>query len=408
MSYFSNQKRGGISTSYIENQDSVAIILALEIMQNESIFSSYYNSVDGWSLMFEGNDDIEIISNNYCTFIQVKSKKVTPRELNEILDHFYTNLNEYKNKYKQLFFMISAFEGIDGKLKSFPEKLKEFRKAQKSYKSEIHEKILLELINEYSISLKYKEIIKYLYIDTRHFVKDDTDTKAIFVHNLRKAYFFKDIGDRLSLNIYKVLADRFSYERRNRGSIHFKEILNLINKEIKKLEFIADLDMITGYKKIDYGYKRIENNEYIKKLSKCQDMLKHNVFKEWRKAYLKEFLISLLIGNVRCPECGHPLMANLGGLNGIACPDCGFQPYLTLFLGCYCGEYVAIKTQPELSTEEIFTYIYEYFDNNHKVCPKCGKEYIDEFICYRILIAPVPYPFNNFDLKELYYKVNKR
>lgn len=397
MSYFSRQKRGGIVATNIENQDSVAIILALEIMQNESKFNNYYTSIDEWRLVFEGNDDIEIVSEDYCTFVQVKSTKVTFKDLNEILENFLSNLQEYGNEYNKLFFMISALDGFNGKLKSFPDKLNEFKNSQKAYKRKISEKILLDLINEYSIDLKYKDIVKHLHIDIRYLMKDDADTKAIFAHNLRKAYFVRDIGDRLALNIYEKLTDRFSLERRNRSSISNKQILSIINKEIKKLELISDLEVISGYEKVDYGYKRVENNENINKVYRCQAMLKKNIFKGWRKAYLKEFLISLLLGHTKCPECNHPLMANIGGLNGIACPDCGFQPYLTVFLGCYCGEYLAIKTQPKLITEEIFTYIYEYFDSNPKVCPNCGEEYIDEYILDRIILAPVPYPFNNFN-----------
>lgn len=407
MSYFSIKKRGGIIATNIENQDSVGVILATEFLHNQSKYHDYFGINNEWRIAFEGNDDIEIVSENTCVFIQVKTAKITVNELNDILDNFQSHYNKFHDSYSNVFFQISALEGFGNPLKSFPQKLKEYRNAKGTYKKKIIDDTLIELMAEYKINVKHKKILELLDIDTRYLIKDENDTKAIFAHNLRRAYFIKDIGDTLVLNIYDTMINNFSLARRNRSSISSKEVINIIVKEIQIIELISNLEVISGYTKIDYGYKKLEDNRHIKDLEICYRLARKSIFKQWRRAYLKEFLTSLLLGNNNCPQCNHPLMANIMGLYGIACPDCGFQPYLTMFFACYCGEVIPIKTQPNLNTEDIYNYLLEYFDDNNTICVKCSRELIDDFFIERIVLAPVPYPFNNFDLKKLYYSVRK-
>jgi hypothetical protein len=402
MDYFSKKHRGGVITSKIENQDSVGVILALEMMQPESNYGKYFNSSENWKIAFECNNDLEFISKDSCIFIQVKSSKIGRSEFIKIIKDFSVNYKEHRKYFSNIFFKISVFEGFKGKLKSFPVKLKEYKNAQKIYaKQSIKDDILLNLLKDFNIKREFKEIIKRLSIDTRYLLKDKKDTKAIFAHNIRKTYFIRDIGDQLALNIYKKLVEEFANKRRTRGSISNQEILKMINNEIKNMELISELEVIGGYHKVSYGYKKNENI-YLDKIISAQKKIKKSIFKNWRKAFLKEFLISMLIGHKKCPECNHPLNANLGGLKGIACPDCGFQPYITLFIGCYCGNYIAIKSQPNLKTEDIYNYILEYFETNDNLCEYCGEDYIDNFMSERIFLAPVPYPFDNFNLDELY------
>ncbi len=407
MSYYSKQKRGGISTGNVDNQDSVAMIYALEILRNDSKFNQYFSDDKEWRIAFEGNDDIEIINNDSCMFIQVKTSKLTLTDLNEILNNFLTNYEDYKNNYNKQAFMISGLHGVSDSLKSFPKKLSEYRNSKITYNKEIYSEHLTELMNEYNIDEKFKIILDNLLIDERYLIKDNSDTLAVFAHNLRQTYFIRDIGDRLVSNIYKEFNVRFSEDRRNRKSISKMEILNIINSELKKVELISNLEILSGYKKTDSGYTRVKDNEYIFKLQSCQDKMNKYIFRSWRKAYFKEFVLSFILGATRCPECNHPMMANMLGLNGIACPDCGYQPYLTLFFGCYCGDCIAIKTQPDLVTEDIFNYLYEYFDKEDK-CEKCGEKYIDNYMIERTALMPVPFPFNKFNLKELYYKNRKK
>lgn len=407
MDYYSKLKRGGISTGNIDNQDSIAMIYALEILRNDLKFNQYFSDNNEWRIAFEGNDDIEILNNDFCIFIQVKTSKLTLTDLNAILNNFLINYEKYINYYNEQAFMISGLHGVSDSLKSFPKKLNEYRNSKITYKKEIYSEHLTKLMNEYNLNEKFKIILDNLLIDERYLIKDNSDTLAVFAHNLRQTYFIRDIGDRLVSNIYKEFNLRFSEYRRNRNSISKMEILDIINGELRKVELISNLEVVSGYQKTDSGYNRIKDNEYIFKLQNCQDKMERYVFRNWRKAYFKEFILSLLFGATKCPECNHPMMANLLGLNGISCPKCGYHPYLTLFFSCYCGDCIAIKTQPNLVTEDIFNYLYEFFDEEDK-CSKCGEKYIDNYIIERTTLMPVPFPFSEFNLKELYFKNRKK
>ena len=116
--------------------------------------------------------------------------------------------------------------------------------------------------------------------------------------------------------------------------------------------------------------------------------------REWRNAYKKDFLINCIFSAKSCPECGHPMMANFMGLRGIACPDCGFTPYVTMFIFCECGSYEVVKTQPELTDDKQIKYLKEFFDKRESdICCGCGQKLIDESVMERIFYAPVPYPY---------------
>ena len=93
------------------------------------------------------------------------------------------------------------------------------------------------------------------------------------------------------------------------------------------------------HKKLENGY--VQDHELdIKRANIANGVRKayKKIMHGWRKAYLKEILVSIILSAKRCPQCGHPMMANIYGMNGIACPDCGYTPYVSLVLCCECGE----------------------------------------------------------------------
>lgn len=101
------------------------------------------------------------------------------------------------------------------------------------------------------------------------------------------------------------------------------------------------------------------------------------------------------------PKCGHPMTANIMGLNGIACPDCGFNPYVFMILFCECGEFQVIKSQPEMDSESQIKYVKEYFLIKEKnCCDNCKKNLFDEYLEARIFYAPVPYPYNQCERRR--------
>jgi DNA-directed RNA polymerase subunit RPC12/RpoP len=127
-----------------------------------------------------------------------------------------------------------------------------------------------------------------------------------------------------------------------------------------------------------------------------------------KKAYFKEFLLSCVLSAKRCPKCGHPMMANINGLNGIACPDCGYAPYVTLIAFCECGDFEVVKTQPELNDEKIFNYLNDFFNNkNDTHCESCNRDLMDDYVAERIMLVPIPIPYDEYKNIDVIYKNSK-
>jgi len=398
--YFSKQKRGGVVGSKIEHQDSVGIILALELRDLENDFSIFCNITDDYHILCEGNDDIEILTDSTHIFIQVKSSLVKKNNFVEFLDNCLLNLTQ--NDEKKCLFVLSCLSGLEINHNiTFEEKLNEYQEL-KTHET-LHgvdtiNQMLNDLVDAYEIPRKYAEVVKLLYIDSRQLFRDSDISKAVFARCLRKIYNIADVGDKKTARIYELLLQRFSKARRTRSHISENEIKTIINKEISNNTWYSNINIELGYRKDKYGYSKLkELIEIRKNLTLGSHRAVKNIMKEWRKAYIKEFVLGLLIGAKKCPSCKHPMIANFGGLNGIACPVCGFNPYVTIFAWCDCGNYEPVKAQPEIDKVAIQDYITEFwYSKRETICSKCSKELLDEYTEYRYVIAPVPYPFNEF------------
>ena len=228
---------------------------------------------------------------------------------------------------------------------------------------------------------------------------DSSQTKVIFGRYLRLNYIFKDPGDIIADNLYTNLTNKFAELRRKRGAITRAELEAVVNSAISKGSIFSGLSLSVGYSKIENGY--VENEQKVKK----RDLImagfkkaKKDIMRGWRKAYRKELIISCIFSAKRCPQCGHPMMANMMGIFGIACPNCGFNPYVTMFIFCECGAYEVVKAQPELEDDKQIQYLKEFFDGRESdVCKVCGKKLIDEYVENRIFYAPIPYPYEEID-----------
>lgn len=400
--FFSKQKRGGKVTSKIENQDSIGVVLSMELMDKDSQFFNLFNVEDPWKIMFEGNDDLEFITNNSRILIQVKTAEIRYKEFIDILDKFKSNYKKIKTK--NIFFKICAFNNLKLKDELFVEKLIEYHNSKQAYEEMEVRDCLNELLSNYNIGLEYAEIVDRLHIDVRPLFKDNSDTEAIFAQCLRKAYPIRDFGSKIILFIFEELNRKFAYGRRNRKVILKTDILKVINSNIGVENSFEEICLDCEYEKTKEGYLPSEKaRKIIYEVKKSNRRIVREIMKHWRKIYWKEFIKGLIFGFYKCPFCGHPLMANIGGLYGIACPDCGFQPYVTLFLGCSCGHYEVIKSQPALTTEEIINSVLEYIKTRDtSKCPDCNCELIDQYWKYRLVLLPVHDPTKALDLKALY------
>ena len=93
----------------ISNQDSLAIIYAVEQLNNADMFGFGINITD-FSIQCETDDDLCIVNTEYKIFIQLKSAKITDVQFYEILDNFMKNFKNETNR--QSFFVIATFENF--------------------------------------------------------------------------------------------------------------------------------------------------------------------------------------------------------------------------------------------------------------------------------------------------------
>ncbi|MCQ4638596.1 hypothetical protein NE619_17850 [Anaerovorax odorimutans] len=398
--YFLPQKLGGQTASLISNQDSLATVYIVEQLNNADIFDFGINITD-FSMQCETDNDLCIVNTEYKIFIQLKSAKIVDSQFRKILDNFMEN---FQNEPRKSFFVVVTFESFTIKDKKIIDRFDNYRNILRdpNETKEKKERVKEELIEDFELS-KYADIIDRIKIVNRPLFRDDKDVPAIFSRYLRLAYGLKDQREYLIDNIYNELIAQIEKTRRTRGFISKEKIETIIGKNLVKDTIFDKFDLLIGYEKVENGYKKkIYDNEELVDLEKGSRKAVKKIFKSWRKAYKKEFFVSMLCGNKRCPECGHPMIANIKGLFGIACPNCGYSPYVTMFATCNCGNYEVIKTQPELSDSKVFTYMNEFYYNDRR-CSKCNRLLSDKYFELRVVMLPVPYPFYNYkNIDEIY------
>lgn len=212
--YFSRQKMGGQTNSMISNQDSLAIIYAVEQLNNADIFDFGIN-ITNFSIQCETDDDLCIVNTEYKIFIQLKSSNITDAQFYEILDNFLINFN---NEPRESFFVIATFENFTVKNKRIIDRVKNYRNILRD-PNETQEKkarVKQELMEDFNLT-RYADIINRFNIVSRPLFRDDKDVPAIFSRNLRLAYGFKNQKEYHIDKIYNELIEEFEKLRRTRG-----------------------------------------------------------------------------------------------------------------------------------------------------------------------------------------------
>lgn len=389
---FNKKNMGGLNASKIGNQDTVATIYAIELLFNDWLID-IGDANDKFSLSCEQSDDLEVVTSDINIFIQVKSGSFN---IKEVLDNFL-HIEKEKNAEKEYYYIISAFD-LSHKDKSFAMKLSKYHeyKNNKYRLNYENDEQLMVLINNYKLT-DYKSIINRLYIDNRPLRQTDTDCKAIFSSKLRKNYGIHDEDDRRVDELFDELHNKFSLLRAKAGSITSDDISSTINKFIVRNTAIRGYELALQYKKEnDYYIYNADSQEIICNINNGFQKAIKKLHREWIKNYFKYFILKFLGRFECCEKCGHPLTANFYGLckGGLACPDCGSQPFLTLISFCECGSYEIICSQPELDDESIYNYVTKFFRiKENRKCKNCGKNLFDDYYDMRITLVPYPADF---------------
>lgn len=391
--YFSNKKRAGVETSNIEHQDSVATHMALLLQSQKSPYSELES--EDWSIMSEGEDDLEIISQELRVLIQAKKGELTKTGLKEIISNFLETQSRARDSgfNKEFKFQINALGGLSKDLKTLPAKLGELKSRKEVYTKEEYLVSLKEISSAYEIPEK---IFEGLHIDVADYFKDSDVSKARFIHLLRAVYPVRIYTDDFAHEIYTSLSSiLFSEARRKRTGVTKSEVNKVILSQIAPLNNMSiEMDFVntkTGYRKVS------ELTRFLASEKEIFRKVIWNVRVDWLKYYWKRVLRNMLLpSNEICLECKHPLIAGFYGALGLSCPSCGYTPFVSLVFACDCGGYTLIKKQPELGTEQCADYISSYIRNGNIKCDPCGRNIRSELLRRRWLVVPYPLPFTDF------------
>lgn len=405
--YFSKHKTGGQINSKIANQDSLASIYAIQQLMTPDIFS-FNIKIDKFSIHCESDDDICIVSLDNKIFIQVKSYAITPKDFYEIMDAFLDAFLEEREDGRNNFFVLSVFENFKIEGKKISDSLKSYRNILRNPNEtdQKKQKVKNELIQNFKLE-KYEEIIDYFTIDERPLLRHHNDTLAIFSMYLRLVYGFKNQKEEYIHQVFDKLANKMAELRATRNYIDRTQIEELIGSVLVKDTIFDNISVLVGYKKKESGYIIDEQMvELQNKFYKAYNKVTKSILSGWRKVYFRKFLKSQILGPDRCPECGHPMIANFwgSGKRGIACPNCGFSPYYSIFIICEeCESYRILKSQPEIEDDKLFGYLVDFYNSFGGICDKCGKNLFDQHFQLRVIFLPVPYPFDKINnITEIY------
>lgn len=344
------------------------------------------------------------------TLIQVKSNEITKKTLMEILDNFNEKLlSKSKLEYQFIIFTFKQIK-LNGSL--------EFSKSLSQYKNRVSvdfenkEEIRREFLKKYDIDEKYSSMIERLQIVEDNVPFNTEETISRISYKLRKLIPLSDYTDNLVNIIYRELKFEFEKARIERNQIKLEQILNIIIDNVSLKESYTNISIETGYSKLqdNSGYIKQENimlerQEIVDSLNLGIKTLK----KMWWKQYRKEFFKSLLFSAIRCPQCRHPLMANMMGIHGIACPDCGYQPFVTMYYIHTCGHPIIVSEQPDFEEDSLLIYATDFVKNTKK-CEKCNGEISSANLLTRLCFVPYPSPKIdiNEELKKNYYNSNPK
>ncbi len=247
------------------------------------------------------------------------------------------------------------------------------------------------------VELEHVERPETFMIEVFYHRMDSEQYRAEAVRLIRKIAPLTDFTDeRADQLLNKCLSD-LGEARRNRGTIALAYFVDLLAAATVPPLVQAQL---TRYRLTRYGYSI--DLELSRLLEDDQKLLKaaHSTARlRFHQALKRELPISLLKGPVRCIECGHGLMANRYGFGegGIACPSCGFAPYLSVLYACDCGNPVLLVAQP---TPTLTDSMIEISKGADTVC-SCGRAVDRTRMNTRVFVMQLPWPPEKFDFQKL-------
>jgi hypothetical protein len=392
---FGAQALGGWYASFIEAQDSVATFWLLEAISGEAHPLLEDVEVQNARIVCEWQDDLELHWDSGRIYCQVKNEVLSLAHVKTICDHFNYLLQQPHDP-PVVGFRISALAGLAKSIRHLPEQLGQLQHAWPHRSQTDGSRILSAFVTRWGIP---SSVALILDIDTRDLRRDSSVARDLFAALLRRSLPVQDFTDQRISQLYRELGNLLATTRRSRTSESVADAFRqLLMRFLPDHLATYEIDYVTTA----YGYiKDPERTAYLRAESRLVRRAWRRIHLRWARHISKYVLIDLVFGGVRCPACHHAMIANYFGLRGIACPRCGYQPYLTIAYVCDCAEMVTIEKQPLLDKVRLFGLAIERLRDNSITCESCGRGALLEKLATRLAMIRFPLPVTQYSPKNL-------
>ncbi|MGW4412755.1 hypothetical protein ACWEJ6_52850 [Nonomuraea sp. NPDC004702] len=392
---FSASALGGWHASFIESQDSVAACLALEAIAGYVGHGLADISGQRARISCEWQDDVGLHWDSGRILAQVKQGEIGLADIRTIASNFQQALEENSDPpIKEV--RIYALGGLGRTARHLPDHISQLKTALEHMPEHSHSAIR-DFETKWDLPI---DVVMKLRIDTRDLRRDSPTCRAIFSALLRAAAPVYDYTDHRVEQLYDRLAGGFfALARRQRHVVPLTKVQDDILADFLPLGlFTWDVNWTLT----SFGYLKDPQKEAdFQQQARLVRAAFKRIMKKWRRHYFHDFLSNLAVGPIRCPNCNHSLNANWGGLRGIACPDCGYNPYLTLGYVCDCVDIIPLCRQPSTERTELVSTAVAATRTDSIRCPTCNAKPSAEKLFIRLVILPIPIPIEEHSAQKL-------
>lgn len=398
-SAFGPSALGGWRASKIEAQDSVAAFLALEAIAGDADPTLQDVREQAAVIVPEFHDDLELSWDRGRIYAQVKTSKVSPAMLSSIVAKYEAILSDKTENGNIVRFRIVALGGVADTLNELADSLTQLQ-AMVPIRTGPERKVLVaDFVERWSIP---EPVALRLAIDQREMKRDSPLAHHHFAALLRQALPVHDFTDVRVDQLYEQLAgDVFAHARRNRLPVPLWDVYQRMLSQ-----FLPDhvARSQSAFVRTDFGY--IKDDVLRKELLAERQVVRkaqRRAYGSWRRHVWRDAIQDVLYrGAIRCPACEHPLLANFAGLfGGLACPDCGYFPYLTLVYICDCSDLVVLERQPDVDRIQFLASAVSRLRDPNLKCDACGRKPEFEKLSTRLGLLPITIPVTEYSPRKL-------
>jgi DNA-directed RNA polymerase subunit RPC12/RpoP len=393
---FDRRYKAGFWASRIETQDKVAAIVGVEALGGSLELVPHNLTSKGGRLAFEAREDFEIRWNGGRQYVSVKDRQVDRPDLREAIANLDTFRQEVGPDKIQTVRVEAA--GLTSSARTFYEDIQRLRELRGSGAEADYATAAEEFFDELGVRA---ELAEALVVCERRIGQNPGMAAALFAHAMRMAIKVHNYGDTEIIGLFEEISSGTLHDRRvTRGVLDLGDLERILISPLVPLQISA---YQVDYVRTRFGYirdqaRRVDLGNEYRIVMTCSKSL----MREWRRKTFRDRFKDLIYrGHIGCLACGHPLIANLNGRNGLACPDCGYQPFLTLFYACDCGSGVVVQRQPDLSSFELVRDAIRVLRHEDLKCMNCGKRPSNEKFIGRLFSLPVPYPIDGYPTSVL-------